>query len=396
MNLRRCCRPKTKSYDEVKQAMAAIEGDQTKIPQEFKRLDAIYGIWGTEQIVSEGSPFAGQKWTAEQEELLRRHEVSVYGCFLSSAKQWGVYQKEVLKLRANPLVMKGGLLIASDFMIQGDLMVIPLTSTIGYQANTHVIVHLRDGNPDMGRKVFQPEIKSLAEDLARQVVNIFKRYLYLMRPDTGAADVVSSTDTYHWLEEKKLYRSNHPVEFTYAGNKLSYASLPASEQDLIAFFHQMVGMGVIKGIRFLSTSEHDRYDGCYVAQYADNGFRFNKENCPLGVDARVIHQRESKPFVLEYKFDLDGLIADFANDKKYQNEINAVICWKIGSAYDEQFIVRSYLVGEEGAQRQFFGATHSIWHEKMKLADVVCVSDLVRYFSEPEAVLAEHQTRFKE
>lgn len=388
--------PKTKSYDEVKIAMGQIEGDQTKIPQEFKRLDAIYGIWNTNQIVDDASPFAGQKWTAEQEELLRRHDVSVYGCFLSSAKQWGLYQKEILKIRSSPLVMKGGLLIASDFMVQGDLTVIPLTSTIGYQANTHVIVHLRDGNPDMGRKVFQPEIKSLAEDLARQVVNIFKRYLYLMRPDTGAADVVNSTDTYHWLEDKKKHRAENSIEFSYNDNKLAYASLPASEQDLVAFFHELVGMGVIKGVRFLSTSEHDRYDSCFIYQYFDNSVRYDKQDNPLGVDARIISSRESRPFVLEYKFDLDGLIADFASDKKYQNEINAVVCWKVGTAYDEQFIVRSYMVGEEGSQRQFFGATHSIWHEKMKLADVVCVYDLLRYFSEPEAVVAEHLTRFKE
>lgn len=388
--------PKTKSYDEVKHAMALIEGDQTKIPQEFKRLDAIYGIWTVDQIVTDDSPFAGQKWDSQQEELLRRHSVSVYGCFVSSAKQWGIYQRDILRIRPTPLIMKGGLLIASDFMIQGDLMVIPLTSSIGYQANTHVIVHLVDGNPDMGRKAFQPEIKSLAEDLARQVVNIFKRYLYLMRADTGAANVVNVTDTYHWLEEKKKHRADNPLEFSFGGRTLAYASTPASEQDLVALFHELVGMGVIRGIRFLSTSEQDRYDGCYIAQYTDQSIAFNKLDCPLGVDSRIIHNRESKPFVLEYKFDLDGLIADFARETKYQNEINAVVCWKIGSNYDEQFIVRSYMLGEEGTQRQFFGATHSIWHEKMKLADVVCVSDLIRSFSEPEVIIAEHQTRFKE
>jgi hypothetical protein len=217
-----------------------------------------------------------------------------------------------------------------------------------------------------------------------------------MRPDSGAADVVNLTDTYHWLEEKKKHRADNPIAFTYGGQNISYASIPVSEQDLVAFFHEVVGMGVIKGIRFLSTSEHDRYDGCYIAHYDTNDYQYNKNTCPLGVDAKIVSARESKPFVLEYKFDLDGLIADFASDRKYQSEINAVICWTIGSTYDEQFIVRSYLVGEEGSTRQFYGATHSIWHEKIKLADVVCVSDLVRQFTDHEGVLAEHKTRFKE
>jgi hypothetical protein len=91
-------------------------------------------------------------------------------------------------------------------MIQGDLNVIPLTSTIGYQANTHVVVHFRDGNPDMGRKVFQPEIKSLSERVARQAVNIFKRYLHLMREDTGAAPLPESTELWDWQVKQEEYR----------------------------------------------------------------------------------------------------------------------------------------------------------------------------------------------
>ncbi len=388
--------PKVKSYDDIKEALASVEGDTSKIPQDFRRIDAFYGIWTADQILEDGSPFAGQNFTAEQEELIRRHDVSVYGCFLSSAKQWGKYQRDDLRIRPTPLILKGGLQIASDFMIQGDLSVIPLTSTIGYQAATHVIVHFVDGNPDMGRKVFQPEVKSLAEDLGRQVVNIFKRYLYLMREDTGAADVVDDTETYNWLEAKKKYRAENSLEFAFHDLHLAYACEPNSEQDLVAIFHEMVGMGVIQGVRFLCTSEQDRYDGCYVAHYSSSdAHAFNASKRPLGVSAKLIVQRESRPFVLEYKFDLDGLIADFEKEVKHPNEINAVICWKIGDDYSAKYNVRSYLVGEEGTGRQLYGATHSLWHERIKLADVICVSDLIKFLSEPESVRAEHKTRFK-
>jgi len=155
-------------------------------------------------------------------------------------------------------------------------------------------------------------------------------------------------------------------------------------------------MGVIKGIRFLCTSERDKYDGCYISHY-DNQERFGFEinNRPLGVSSKIISPRESKPQVLEYKFDLDGLIADFAKELKFQNQINGIVCWKIGDSYQENFSVRSYLIGEEGAARQLYGATHSLWHERMKLADIICVSDLVRFLKDPEALKAEHQTRFK-
>jgi hypothetical protein len=388
--------PKVKSYDEIREAVASVEGDNTKIPQDFRRVDAFYGIWTAEQILDEASPFAGQKFSPEQEELLRRHDVAVYGCFLSSAKQWGQYQREDLRIRPTPLILKGGLQIASDNMVQGDLIVIPLTSTIGYQAATHVIVHFVDGNPDMGRKVFQPELKTLAEDLARQIVNIFKRYLYLMREDTGAADVIDDTETYNWLEAKKQYRTENPLEFAFGDRRLAYACNPSSEQDLVAVFHELVGMGLIQGIRFLCTSEQDRYDGCYVAHYNSADLHsFSAAKRPLGVSPKLIVQRESRPFVLEYKFDLDGLIADFEKEVKYPNEINAIVCWKIGDDYSARYNLRSYLVGEEGSGRQLYGATHSLWHERMKLAEVICVSDLIRFIPDPEAVKAEHRTRFK-
>jgi hypothetical protein len=100
--------------------------------------------------------------------------------------------------------------------------------------------------------------------------------------------------------------------------------------------------------------------------------------------------------VLEYKFDLDGLIADFSKDVKFQNEINAVICWSIGKQYEEKFVIRSYLVGEEGSSRQVYGATHSLWHDKMRLCDIICLCDLIKYHSDPETVKAAHATRFKD
>ncbi len=239
--------------------------------------------------------------------------------------------------------------------------------------------------------------RSVFEEATRRVVqNILKSY-------TGYFDVFSEvlqnsldTDTYHWLEEKKKYRSDHPLQFVFDGKHISYACTPCAEQDLIALFHELVGMGLLKGIRFLCTTERDRYDGCYVGLYDSNELHsFHASKRPLGVSQKIISARESKPLVLEYKFDLDGLISDFAREEKFQNQINAIVCWKIGDAYEENYNVRSYLVGEEGSSRQLYGATHSLWHERQKLADIICVSDLMKFTADSESVIAEHKTRFK-
>jgi hypothetical protein len=177
----------------------------------------------------------------------------------------------------------------------------------------------------------------------------------------------------------------------------SYTSTPQSEQDVIAIFHELVGMQVVRGVRFLGTNQQTRYDGCYVCRYDNNQLHgYNADINPLGINPKIIATRETRPLVLEYKLDLDGLISDFAKELKFQNEIHTIICWGIGDLYNERYALRSYLVGEEGASRQFFGATHSLWYEKAKLADIVCLQDLIRFFSDPETVRAEHKTRLKD
>ena len=117
-------------------------------------------------------------------------------------------------------------------------MVIPLTSTIGYQNNAHILIHLTDGNPDMGRKVFQPEIKLLAEELSRRVVDVFKRYLRLMREDTGAPMSGESDDLWHWQQRQVAYRTQHPFQLVVGDRNATLLSIPQSEQDVIGLFHE--------------------------------------------------------------------------------------------------------------------------------------------------------------
>ena len=146
--------------------------------------------------------------------------------------------------------------MASDFMVQGDLSIIPLTSTIGYQANTHVIVHFTDGSPDMGRKVFQPELTELAEILSVRCVNVFKRYLQHLKPDTGSVAVTPDKDLYDWKKAQETYRDKSPLSVAIDEKAIALLSRPQQEQDVIALYHELLGMDVLRGIEFL----------CYITE----------------------------------------------------------------------------------------------------------------------------------
>jgi hypothetical protein len=388
--------PRVKAVNEIRDHVAKADGDSDRIAAEYKNLSAMYDIWTAENLLDETSDYWSKSFDENEEKLIRLHNACVYGCFLSSATSWREYQEKSLKIRRTPLLLKGGMQIASDFMVQGDLSVIPLTSSIGYQANTHVVIHFRDGNPDMGRKVFQPELKSLAEKISRQIVNIFKRYLYLMREDSGAPSAADSTEIFNWRVEQLENLKQNPFDFSWNGVPIPYASIPRSEQDVIAIFHEMIGLGVFKGIRFLATSQNDRYDSCVQTNYNGQAlFAFDADDNPLGVGPTHVNVKLSAPLVMEYKFDLDGLIADFEKEVKFDSEIDVVVCWQIGDAFKERYRVSSLLIGDEGVNRRIYGSTHALSYERQRRFEIIAIKDLIEYFQSPEQTIAAHQSRFK-
>lgn len=257
---------KVASIDDITVALGKINGDSatkfSKVAGEFKRLDAIYEVWNSDQIASENSPFASAL-DEDSLTLLRKHRVSVYVCFLRSAKLWTTFNNDILNLRKGIRIIQGGLQLATDSMVQGDLSVIPLTSAIGYQANSHVIVHFEDGNPDMGRKTFQPELKDLADTLAVRAVNTCKRYLTHLKPDTGNVSASPKKALYDWKKAQESYRDQNPLSLTYDNRSITIVSIPQQEQDVVALFHQLIGAGCIRGLHFFATSSHETYDSLF-------------------------------------------------------------------------------------------------------------------------------------
>ncbi len=386
---------KIQSRDAIELTINSIKGDPalklSKLPNEFRRLDAIWQVWNKDEILAEDG--LTLNLDDDQKALIEKHQISMYGCFVSTATSWTVFKERYLKVRSNADLLKGGLQLASDYMAQGDLHVIPLTSTIGYQANTHVVVHLMDGNPDMGRKVFQPEIKLLAEELAKRAVATFKRYLKLMREDTGAPLPLASNDLFKWKMLQQAYRDKNALELSVNGKSITLLSEPQSEQDVVALFHEFLGVGMFKGYGILATSENERYDSLFVTRFSTAETEYSSTQ-PLGISQRAILQGESQPYVLEYKFNFDALISDFECESKFETDINLVICWVLGKEHTDRYIMRSYLYGDEGATRSFFGTTHAAFLEGRRLFEVICLSDIVAFIKDPEGTKAIHKTKF--
>jgi hypothetical protein len=69
----------------------------------------------------------------------------------------------------------------------------------------------------------------------------------LMREDTGAPMSGESDDLWHWQQKQVAYRTQHPFQFMVGDRNATLLSVPQSEQDVIGLFHELMGLGVLRG-----------------------------------------------------------------------------------------------------------------------------------------------------
>jgi hypothetical protein len=393
---------KVQSLHDIVKALDSIQGDPatkfTKLPAEYKRLDCIYEIWNREELLKEESYFASAL-DDEKRLLIEKHNVIVYGCFLKSAKIWSELNDEAFALRKGQRVIHGGLQLATDFMVQGDLSIIPLTSTIGYQANSHVVVHFTDGSPDMGRKVFQPELKDLAEDLAVRAVNTFKRFLQHLKPDTGASVITPEKELHEWKRRQEAHRDRKPLTFARDGMRISLVSTPEQEQDVIALFHELIGTGLLRGYRFFGTSQNDRYDSLFFMEYLnDEKVLFNAKSQRLGVNRDYKLPYMTEPKVLEYKYSFESIVDDIEKEEKFAKQIDLVVCWTPGASFRSKFYLQPLLVGDEGCIRQLFGTTHQAFAtgSREPTFEVLILEDLLNWLQDASSEEARQKLAYRD
>ena len=394
---------KTQSVRDITKALDAIPGDSstkyTKLGNEYKRLDCLWDIWDKDEILSEDSYFFSAL-SEDQRYLIEKHNVTVYASFLRSAKMWSELNDEVFSLRKGQKIIYGGLQLACDFMVQGDLAIIPLTSTIGYQANSHVIVHFTDGNPDMGRKVFQPELKDLGEDLAVRAVNTFKKFLQHLKPDTGAQTITPDKELYDWVKVQEAHRDSNPLAFKYNGSRIGLVSRPQQEQDVVALFHELIGAQILRGFRFFATSQSDRYDSLFFMEYLkDHDMLFDVDSQRLGVNRAFSLPYSTEPKVLEYKYTFDSLVDDFDKEEKFEKQISLVVCWTTGKRYKARYYFQPLLVGDEGSSRQIFGSTHQVFatgSSNSPVFEVIVLEDLLSWLQDTTSEEARQKSAYRD
>ena len=265
-----------------------------------------------------------------------------------------------------------------------------------------LIIHFKDADPDLGRKGFQPELKEIAEKLSIQIVNKFKNWKKLLNNDSGAKpDIEKEIELHDWVRAQENHETTNPLKlknknFFLPVNEISIVSEPQSEQDVIVLFNQLIAGGVIRGIKLYATSQIKQYDGIFkfTIKQPVNNHIFNLEKNPLGIDdSKPLKEVSSPPKILEYKYNLDALMADFECEYKSEKEIHLAIVWEVGNEWKKKYDIVSYLDLENLHQRPYHGITHLL-NSGTSQFYLIALKELIDYLNNSESVQEEQKRKY--
>jgi len=377
------------------------------IPQRFNRKLALYRFFDLDNILV---LIARSKRFDEQEiELIKDYGLSAYGFFCNSVDRWIDINEKVIKTRKGVNTVSYGLQMATDNMIQGNAIQIPLTSNIGYQKQAQIIVHFNGAEPDLGRKGFQPELKAIAEKISAMIVSLgLSTWKELLAVD-GHYDLRDSkTKTLHdYIRDMENHEQNNPLKiinesFFLPTKEISISSIPKSEQDVVVLFNQLIAGGVIRSIELMASSTFAQYDGLYkirVKEPLENHYYDENVN-PLGIEKEKPLKVGilTAPECLEYKYTFDSLLQDFDNEDKDPRDIGLVIVWTMGTRWRERFQTISYLLPEYRDRRPYHGITHEMFDGTSNTRVFFCIvlEELVDFLNDSEQYIEKYKEEYEE
>ena len=379
------------------------------VPMKFKQKLAIYRFYGTQEIMK----LSQRSRTLTEEELvnLGKFNISAYGFFCNSVDRWVDINEKYIGARKNSKCISYGLQMATNNMIQGDTIQIPLTSNIGYQKQSQVIVHLVNAEPDLGRKGFQPELRILAEKISAMIISVgLSSWRELLSADGHHDKRDGEIQKLHeYIKSIEKHEEDKPLRidneaFFLPTKRVSVSCPPMTEQDVIVLFNQIIAGGVVRSLELLATSSIAQYDGVYRFRMnapLENHY-YDEATNPLGIErqSQLSPGIKSAPAVLEYKYSFDSLIQDFDNEDKSPNDIGLVVVWTMGNQkWRERYQAISYLMPDYRSQRPYHGVTHVLLDSmkgNQRAFFCIVLEELIYYLNDPSGYTETYSSIYSE
>ena len=302
--------------------------ETTKPPADKIRQDGLYLTWATERVI--------EALTNEQrttfDEQLKAYVPFVYAFIPYQGSVWGDLNQLVTGIK-NRSHLQPGLIIAVNRQRLADITDIQATRYETFSRNVLVIVHLDGAKSDQGRKTVEVEALDLANKIADRVVQYLALQRELLRPAGESPNPDQrEIERNHadWIFNVQTHAKNSPLHLS----SVSFISTPLTEQDVVGLFHQLSSNGVFPGLRIYATSQVGTYDCLIEYDCAPDtrGLNYSETESPFGLSQFTVGTKRrytTKPLTLEFKNNLDGLIADLGdeNTKKSFGNIDICVCW---------------------------------------------------------------------
>lgn len=309
--------------------------EQSSPPTDKIRQDGLFLEWDTERITKELTADQQAQFTEE----LKTYSPHLYAFVPYQGSVWGDMNQITTGVK-NRNYLYPGLMIAVNRQRLADIFEIGASRFETFSRNVFVIVHFDDAKPDQGRKTLEVEALELAQKAADRVVQYFAKQRNLLRPPgESPTPEQRQVEKNHadWIFNVRTHAKSSPLHIP----PTTYISTPLTEQDVVGLFHQLSAMGVFPGIRVYATSQSKTYD-CLVEFDSDvnvPGLSYRaQDRYPIGLSPYTLgtHKKFStKHLTLEFKNNLDGLIADVEGDSpKAFDDIDVCVCWsKVSAAF---------------------------------------------------------------
>ncbi len=383
--------------------------DGTNTPQRFNKKLCIYRFFSIDDIIVLAN--RSKTLSIEEQTMLNTYNVTAYGFFCNSVDRWFDINEKYVGERKGANFITFGLQLATDNMIQGAPLQIPLTSNIGYQKQSQVIIHLDGAEPDLGRKGFQPEIRVLAEKISSMIVGLgLSAWKKLLAADGNYNRRDNDVKALHdYIREMENHEQERPLlikneAFFLPTKQISISSIPLSEQDVVVLFSQLIAGGVIRSLELMASSTFAKYDAIYkiiVRKPIENHY-FDEKTNPLGVDRESPIQPgiQTAPAFLEYKHSFDNLIQDFDNEDKHPKDLGMVVVWTMGKGrWKERFQAISYLLPNYRSRRPYHGITHEMFDEtssNQRTFFCIVLEELIQFLNDPQKYYDDYSAQYNE
>ncbi|HYE46320.1 MAG TPA: ATP-binding protein [Caulobacter sp.] len=205
-------------------------------------------------------------------------------------------EKEGIRLEENPYLFQGGLFVSTKGMPTGIKVDLPPRGSAGYMPNFFIIIEDPSLNFDIGRKYIpgrlQGVLKEKAYDQFREYINSVIKYI------SGSVD----DENARWVRDEIFDEIRELPELNSTATRFS--KRPNSQEATVAaMFFEQLGGGALPDLRPMISGYKKKYD-----LYA----KWKKRNV-----------------VLEFKYDIFGLLKDFTDERKMFDEVDVVVVWEV-------------------------------------------------------------------